>query len=106
MRGKRSGQLGEGPGLLDGLQSDPRLKGCRISLVRAFHDAPRNAKVIFDQFNISSGPVLGVHLISRFAINVNNFLQGGESPDVTFKTLNAYLGLISVNELAVLQAYR
>src|SRR5271154_3375743 len=30
-------QLGEGPGLLSGLQSAPSLEGCRISLVRASH---------------------------------------------------------------------
>ena len=53
-------------GLLQfGLQSDPSLEGCRMSLFCASHGAPRNGKVIFDQFNIPSGPVLGVHLIAR-----------------------------------------
>src|SRR5271157_4040503 len=33
-----------------------------MSLVCACHDAPRNGTVISDQFNIPSGPVLGVHL--------------------------------------------
>jgi hypothetical protein len=55
-------QLDEGLGLLGGLQSDPSLEGRGISLSCALHDAPRNATVIFDQFNIPSGPVLGVHL--------------------------------------------
>src|SRR5512135_293768 len=58
----RPRQLGEGPGLLGGLQSDPSLERRGISLACARHDAPRNATVIFDQFNIPSGPVLGVHL--------------------------------------------
>src|SRR5271157_2215502 len=57
-----SRQLNEGPGLLGGLRSDPSLEGCRMSLVCACHDAPRNGTVISDQFNIPSGPVLGVHL--------------------------------------------
>src|SRR5271157_2410368 len=33
-----------------------------MSLLCACHDAPRNGTVISDQFNIPSGPVLGVHL--------------------------------------------
>ncbi len=45
-----------------GLQSDPSLEGCRMSLRCACHDAPRNGTVISDQFNIPSGPVLGGHL--------------------------------------------
>jgi hypothetical protein len=57
------GQLGKGPGLFGGLQRDPSLEGRGISLSCARHDAPRNGTVIFDQFNIPSGPVLGVHLI-------------------------------------------
>ncbi len=55
-------QLRKGSGLLGGLQSDPSLEGCRMSLLCACHDAPRDGTVIFDQFNIPSGPVLGVHL--------------------------------------------
>jgi hypothetical protein len=65
-------QLGEGPGLLGGLQSDPSLEGCRMSLSCACHDAPRNGKVIFDQFNIPSGPVLGVHLKLIRAVGFSN----------------------------------
>jgi hypothetical protein len=33
-----------------------------MSLLCACHDAPRDGTVISDQFNIPSGPVLGVHL--------------------------------------------
>src|SRR3974377_1031785 len=33
-----------------------------MSLLCVCHDAPRNGTVISDQFNIPSGPVLGVHL--------------------------------------------
>src|SRR5271157_1009868 len=35
-----------------------------MSLLCVCHDAPRNGTVISDQFNIPSGPVLGVHLSS------------------------------------------
>src|SRR5262249_40591515 len=59
-------QLGEGPGLLGGLQSDPGPEGGRMSLSCALHDAPRDGTVISDQFNIPSGPVLGVHLSLRW----------------------------------------
>ena len=58
--GFSTARLGEGPGLLGGLQSDPSLEGCRMSLLCDCHDAPRNGTVISDQFNIPSGPVLGV----------------------------------------------
>src|SRR5271157_1326949 len=52
------------PSIVNGrnLQSDPSLEGCRMSLLCVCHDAPRNGTVISDQFNIPSGPVLGVHL--------------------------------------------
>ena len=58
-------QLGQGPGLLGGLQGDPCLKGHGISLASACHDAPRDGTVNFDQFNIPSGPVFGIHLTRR-----------------------------------------
>jgi hypothetical protein len=55
-------QLGQGPGLLGGLQSDPSLEGSRMSLLTCVgHDAPQGATKTFDQFNIPSGPVFGVH---------------------------------------------
>ena len=55
-------QLGQGPGLLDGLQGDPGLEGGRMALLTCVgHDGPRDATVTFDQFNIPSGPVSGVH---------------------------------------------
>src|SRR6516165_8908382 len=55
------GQLGQGPGLLGGLQGDSGLEGCGVSLAWTCHDAPRDESVTFDQFNIPSGPVFGVH---------------------------------------------
>src|SRR5262249_41983018 len=55
------GQLGQGPGLLDGLQGDLGLEGGRVALLTGVgHDEPRDATVTFDQFNIPSGPVFGV----------------------------------------------
>src|SRR5262249_48832764 len=54
------GQLGQGPGLLGGLQGDPGLEGRGISLASARHDAPRDESVTFDEFNIPSGPVFGL----------------------------------------------
>src|SRR5262249_51938625 len=58
-------QLGKGPGLLGGLQGDPGLEGRGIALAFACHDAPRDGTVNFDQFNIPSGPVFGVHFIEE-----------------------------------------
>src|SRR6516165_4535072 len=56
------GQLGQGPGLLEGLQGDLGLEGGRVALLTSVgHDEPRDATVTFDQFNIPSGPVFGVH---------------------------------------------
>ena len=43
-----------------------------MSLLCVCHDAPRNGTVISDQFNIPSGPVLGVHLSQR-----RRLLKGG-----------------------------
>src|SRR5262249_54877537 len=60
-------QLGKGPGLLGGLQGDPGLEGRGIALAFACHDAPRDGTVNFDQFNIPSGPVFGVHFRARAA---------------------------------------
>src|SRR5262249_49879445 len=57
-------QLGQGPGLLGGLQGDPGLEGRGIALACACHDAPRDGTVNSDEFNIPSGPVFGVHLSS------------------------------------------
>src|SRR5262249_26841862 len=58
-------QLGQGPGLLDGLQGDLGLEGGRMALLTGVgHDEPRDATVTFDQFNIPSGPVFGVHFTS------------------------------------------
>src|SRR5271157_1953238 len=58
------------PSIVNGrnLQSDPSLEGCRMSLLCVCHDAPRNGTVISDQFNIPSGPVLGVHLRVLLAV--------------------------------------
>ena len=58
------GQLVDGPGLLGGLQGDLGLEGGRMPLACAGHDAPRDGTVTFDQFNIPSGPVLGVHYMA------------------------------------------
>src|SRR5512135_3819640 len=58
----RLGEFGDGPGLLGGLQSDLGLEGGRMPLAFAGHDAPRDGTVIFDQYNIPSCPVSGVHL--------------------------------------------
>src|SRR5262249_22638706 len=58
----RRGELRQGLGLLGGLESDLGLEARRVSLPGPLHDAPRDGTEIFDQFNIPSGPVLGVHL--------------------------------------------
>src|SRR3954452_441628 len=55
------GELGEGLVLLGGLDGDLGLEGSRVAFLCAGHDAPRDGTVTFDQFNIPSGPVLGVH---------------------------------------------
>jgi hypothetical protein len=62
---KGVGQLGQDPGLLGGLQGDPSLEGRGISLACTRDDAPRDGSETFDQFNIPSGPVSGVHLNPR-----------------------------------------
>src|SRR6516164_6157008 len=64
-------QLGQGPGLLDGLQGDLGLEGGRVALRTCVgHDEPRDATVTFDEFNIPSGPVFGVHFsfYARFVV--------------------------------------
>src|SRR5512143_1061029 len=55
-------QFGDGLGLLGGLQGDLGLEGGRMPPAFAGHDAPRDGTVIFDQYNIPSCPVSGVHL--------------------------------------------
>src|SRR3954451_1387290 len=57
----RLGELGEGLVLLGGLDGDLGLEGSRMAFLCAGHDAPRDGTVTFDQFNIPSGPFLGVH---------------------------------------------
>src|SRR5512135_3335328 len=57
----RLGELGDGLGLLGGLQGDPGLEGSRVTLACAGHDAPRDGTATFDQSNIPSCPVSGVH---------------------------------------------
>src|SRR5512135_1142057 len=58
---ERLRQLGDGPGLLGGLQGDLGLEGGRMSLALAGHDAPRDGSAAFDQYNIPSCPENGVH---------------------------------------------
>src|SRR5271166_6848717 len=58
---ERRAEFGGGPGLLGRFQSDLRLEGRRVSLPRTGHDSPRDGTVTFDQFNIPSCPVSGVH---------------------------------------------
>src|SRR5262249_8892793 len=62
---KRLPQFGEGPGLLGGFQGDPGLEGRGVALACACHGAPRDGTGNSDQFNIPSGPVLGVDLTTR-----------------------------------------
>src|SRR3954447_16954164 len=61
----RLGELGEGLVLLGGLDGDLGLEGSRMAFLCAGHDAPRDGTVTFDQFNIPSGPFLGVHYRRR-----------------------------------------
>src|SRR5262245_41638709 len=56
-------QLGDRPGLLGGLQGNPGFEGGRVPPAFAGHGAPRDGSVNFDQYNIPSCPVSGVHLI-------------------------------------------
>jgi hypothetical protein len=56
-------RLGDGPGLLDGLQGDLGLEGGRMPLALAGHDAPRDGSETIDQYNIPGCPASGVHLI-------------------------------------------
>src|SRR6185437_14194426 len=57
----RLGEFGDGPGLLGGLQGDLGLEGGCMPLAFAGHDTPRDGSATFDQYNIPSCPVLGVH---------------------------------------------
>ena len=57
----RLGEFGDGLGLLGGLQGDLCLEGGGVPLALAGHDAPRDGSVTFDQYNIPSCPVSGVH---------------------------------------------
>src|SRR4051812_34393133 len=61
----RLGELGDGLGLLGGLQGDLGFEGGGMPLAFDGHDAPRDGTVTFDQYNIPSCPVSGVHLIIR-----------------------------------------
>src|SRR5260370_2576874 len=61
---KRLRQFGDGLGLLGGLQGNLGLEGGRMPLAFAVHDAPRDGSATFDQYNIPSCPVSGVHLNS------------------------------------------
>jgi hypothetical protein len=57
----RLGEFGDGPGLRGGLQGDPGLEGGRVAFTCAGHETPRDGAATFDQFNIPSCPVSGVH---------------------------------------------
>ena len=57
----RLGEFGDGPGLLGGLQGDLGLEVGRMPPALAGHDAPRDESATFDQYNIPSCPVSGVH---------------------------------------------
>src|SRR5262249_2995290 len=54
-------QFGDRLGLLGGLQGDPGLEGGRVPPAFAGHGAPRDGSATFDQYNIPSCPVSGVH---------------------------------------------
>jgi hypothetical protein len=58
----RLGEFSDSPGLLGGLQRDLGFEGGRMSFSGSGHDAPRDGWVIFDQCNIPTCPVSGVHL--------------------------------------------
>src|SRR5512135_284099 len=62
----RLGEFGDGPGLLGGLQGDPGLEGGRVAFTCAGHETPRDGTATFDQFNIPSCPVSGVHFNARY----------------------------------------
>src|SRR4051812_11590054 len=57
----RLGEFGDGLGLLGGLQGNLGLEGGRMPFAFAGHEAPRDGTATFDQFNIPSCPVSGVH---------------------------------------------
>src|SRR5215213_222483 len=60
---ERLRQLGDGLGLLGGLQGDLGLEGGRVALACTGHEAPRDGSATSDQYNIPSCPVSGVHFI-------------------------------------------
>src|SRR5205085_1712969 len=73
-------QLGQGPGLLDGLQGDLGLEGGRMTLRPCVsHDEPQDATETFDQFNIPSGPVFGVHFSQTLNRPTRNGLREDRS---------------------------
>src|SRR5512135_3176915 len=55
-------EFGDGLGLLGGFQRHFGLEGRRMSPACPGHDAPRDGTVSFDEYNIPSCPVSGVHL--------------------------------------------
>jgi hypothetical protein len=63
----RLGEFGDGLGLFGGLQGDLGLEGGGVPLAFAGQDTPRDKSVRFDQYNILSCPVSGVHHILTLA---------------------------------------
>ena len=61
-------ELGDRLGLLGGLQGDLRPGGGRMPLAFAGQDEPRDESATFDQYNIPSCPVSGVHLTTSFPL--------------------------------------
>src|SRR5581483_9180934 len=59
----RLGELGDGSGLLGGLQGDLSLEGGRMPFACTGHEAPRDGSEDVDQSNIPSCPGNGIHLI-------------------------------------------
>src|SRR6266481_2583052 len=58
-------QLGDGLALPGRLQRDLGLETGRMPSAFSGHDAPRDGSATFDQYNIPSCPVFGVHLRFR-----------------------------------------
>src|SRR5947209_3373829 len=75
----RLGELGDGLGLLGGLQGDLGLEGGRVALACAGHHAPRDGSATSDQYNIPSCPVSGVHFSSSWSIARNFSATAGPS---------------------------
>src|SRR3954454_2487527 len=76
---ERLREFGDGLGLLGGLQGDLGLEGGRVALAWTGHEAPRDRSVTLDQYNISSGPVSGVHFTSGSGMRPRG-LTSPESP--------------------------